>query len=502
MAHQLATQCAIGGDLTPPVLRTFGATALIVEDAEATQACFLACGKLGLKTSLSVYLHWAGLCFEAGHVHKAYALSQTCLEADAQDVAIRQDFARYALASGRVDEAEPHIKTWIANAPADPDANMLAARIAFYRGQVEQACDHANRALDVEPSHLGAFRILANCRSKSVADARMDVFRRLAEAGDLEPRREAQLNFAIGALEEAKGQHAAAFRRYQTANKAMENLAAERNESFDLGRLKADQALFDAVVEQSEIQLSAAPGAVKPVFIFGMPRSGSTLIEQILSMHSQITALGERPDCLNWRAETLVIAHRDGVDAAAHHIRRMAGQWRQSYLAAAGTSGLIVDKNLLNYQSASLIQRLFPESRVLWTKREEADQTLSIFASPFASQITFTNRIDDILDFSAFASEHKARCAAHWQEDLFEVEYEAVIDHAEAYVRAVLAFCELPFERDCLRFYQSNRVVQTVSAAQVRRPIYASSVGRAAAFGDALQPWHDRLNRSKPALAG
>jgi hypothetical protein len=232
-----------------------------------------------------------------------------------------------------------------------------------------------------------------------------------------------------------------------------------------------------------------------PIFILGMPRSGSTLIEQILSSHHGVAAAGEvallahtatRFDAsgtIGLPYPDNMIARRDDEFVAMGEYYR--GRLRRRVPGAAR----ITDKMWANFHHVGLIRMCLPNARIIHTQRDPVDTCLSCFAQTFAEGLPFTNELGELgRYYRAYA-----RLMAHWREMLeedfmLEVEYSELVTDFEPQVRRILAYCGLEWDAACLAFHENRRPVMTASGTQVRRPIYTDSLGRGARYGALLDP--------------
>ncbi|BAK75713.1 TPR domain/sulfotransferase domain protein [Pseudogulbenkiania sp. NH8B] len=235
-----------------------------------------------------------------------------------------------------------------------------------------------------------------------------------------------------------------------------------------------------------------------PIFVIGMPRSGTTLIEQILSSHPQVTGAGELsalrlaidemgnfPDC--------VLALDDEVGAEAR-LRQCGEAYLARVAPLAGGRPYVVDKMPGNFLYAGAIPLILPGTRIIHVRRDPVDTCLSCYTKLFSGPQPFAY---DQNELGVFYRQYE-RLMAHWREllpsDAFiEIEYEAVVDDLEGEVRRLIDFLGLPWEEACLQFHTNRRVVRTASVNQVRQPIYKTSKGRWQAYAEHLGPLLDAL---------
>ncbi len=222
-----------------------------------------------------------------------------------------------------------------------------------------------------------------------------------------------------------------------------------------------------------------------PVFIVGMPRSGTTLVEQMLASHPAVFGAGERLELLH-AIERLGAGRLGGVpfpEAAwtmsADELRRLGSEYVAALRSLAPSAARITDKMPSNFRFVGLIRLILPNARIIHVSRDPVDTCLSCFSKLFSGEQSFT------YDLAELGRVYRAyqRLMAHWRATLpegamLEVSYEALVQDFAAEVRRIVAYCGLPWEETCLKFYETRRPVHTASMTQVRQPIYASSVGR------------------------
>jgi hypothetical protein len=239
-----------------------------------------------------------------------------------------------------------------------------------------------------------------------------------------------------------------------------------------------------------------------PVFIVGMPRSGTTLVEQILSRHPQVFGAGELRD-VDRLAEALTapveavggdsnvlaaLARQKGRDLAERHLHRLT--------RLGGAALRVIDKLPINFLHLGLIATLFPRARVLHCRRDRLDTCLSCYVQYFHA-LNFTW---DLEDLGKYHREYE-RLMAHWRTALplrlLDVSYEELVSDQEAVSHRMIAFCGLDWDERCLAFHENPRPVHTMSMLQVRRPMYASSVGRWRRYEKQLEPLRKALTLSE-----
>jgi hypothetical protein len=232
----------------------------------------------------------------------------------------------------------------------------------------------------------------------------------------------------------------------------------------------------------------------RPVFIVGMPRSGTTLVEQILSAHPDVHGAGEIANLAS------LIARVSGPDGSTYPFWAKAlgvsdfGVLGETYLDSLPTGdagrGRTTDKRVANFEHLGLIHLCLPGARIIHCRRDPRDVALSCFASRFSDGQGFA---DDLVELGRYWHAYD-RLMAHWRRVLppgrmLEVDYEAVVEDTEGWARRLVDHCGLDWDAACLQFHTSGREVRTGSFAQVRRPIYTGSIGRWRRFAAQLAPF-------------
>jgi Sulfotransferase family len=299
----------------------------------------------------------------------------------------------------------------------------------------------------------------------------------------------------LGHLLDRAGSTDEAFEQFKQGNALRRSLLQQSGAAFDAAAhsRRIDRTIFffspDFLQRNQEFGL---PTDV-PVFIVGMPRSGSTLVEQILSQHSQVHGAGELKDVhrlvanlparLGSTAEyPECLAELDATTA-----RELAEAHLQRLTRRSGAAARVTDKMLDNFLHLGLLATLFPRARVIHCRRDPRDVCLSCYFNYF-NGLPFTWDLDDL---GRYYRDYE-RLMAHWGAVLalpiLDVAYEDLVADLESQCRRLVDFCGLAWEEQCLRYNENRRVVQTMSKLQVRQPIYTSSVGRWRHYAAQLEP--------------
>jgi tetratricopeptide (TPR) repeat protein len=337
-------------------------------------------------------------------------------------------------------------------------------------------------ALAHDPGNASAHFKLAELLGGMLPDEDFAAASRLLAAGNLADWQQMLLHYGLAKVFDARGDYAAAAGHLARANALQLGQWRKRGREYDP---QEQQRLAAGLIELCTPEFFAerrdwGADSELPVLIVGLPRSGTTLVEQFLAAHSQVFAAGE----IKLVHETLgAVARPDGdVIAGLRRADRqavglLAGQHLERLRAFSGTALRIVDKLPENYLLLGLLAVLFPRAKFIHCRRDLRDVAVSCWMTHF-QEIRWAN------DQGHIAAQFRQYMGVmeHWRKvlpaPLLEIDYEQAVDDLEGTVRRLVAFCGLPWEPDCLEFHKAKRPVTTASAVQVRRPAYKSSVQR------------------------
>jgi tetratricopeptide (TPR) repeat protein len=426
------------------------------------------------------------------------------------------------LDQGRAMEAEPLLRQAVAGRPGDPAVHRLHGRALRLLGRIEEAAaaqraalrlkpDYAaaqadlgdtlkaqgalneaiaayERAIALDPRFAAAYRVLAHSRTfRAADDPVLTAMRALAADPALTDAQRMNLAFALGKAWEDLGDHDRAFTHLAEGNRLKR---ATFDGTPEDGEAWLGPALAGAFPAARCADRAAAPETPPtPIFIVGMPRSGTSLVEQILASHPLVHGAGELPTL-----ERLILARHPTPEAAAAASTAEMAALGAAYLEdlrhrAPAAVPYVTDKMPLNFRYLGVIARALPQARVIHCRRDALDTCLSNFKTYFSSPgLRFAY---DLTDLGRYHRLYEA-AMAHWRtacpDLVHDLSYEALIADQEVETRRLLDACGLPWDDACLRFHETERVVQTTSSVQVRRPLYRSSVSLAEKYGDRLAP--------------
>jgi tetratricopeptide (TPR) repeat protein len=376
---------------------------------------------------------------------------------------------------GRPREAEEVCGAALQIAPDDIAALTLRGELFADRGRFGEAEACFQRALQLDPRACGALVGIATHRKMTVADAdwRRRVETLLAQRPPLQHA--IALRYALGKYCDDLQEYGAAFAQYARANELAKRLAPAYDGAKLSRRVDALMAGIDAAwIARCHGSASASEQAV---FIVGMPRSGTSLVEQILASHPEVAGVGEQPF---WDSafRTLQTAGPDGA-ARARLLPGIAADYLTRTNALGRGARRVVDKMPANFLYAGLIHAALPRARIIHLQRHPLDTCLSIYFQNFAQVGAYAN---DLGSLAHYYREYR-RITDHWRRTLpgtalIELSYEALIADQEGCTRRLLGFLGLGWDARCLDFEATERTVITASRWQVRQKLHAASTGR------------------------
>jgi tetratricopeptide (TPR) repeat protein len=406
------------------------------------------------------------------------------------------------LAQGRFAEAAACYERAIACDPNYAQAHHHLGVALHSMGDLARARQSYETAIDLAPTTPRYYRALLDVRQAAAGDKYFVAMQRLAEAIESLPgSAQQELHFALGKAYADLQQYELSFRHLVTAN-ALKRRETAYNEPEMLRSFDRIRAVFTPELLKAKRGLGD-PSTV-PIFIVGMPRSGTTLVEQILASHPQVFGAGERND-FSRVAEGLqthdaalrfpeIVPMLPGEALRDIGGRYLAGVAAAAAAAEAPGAARITDKMPGNFAYAGLITLALPNARIIHVRRDPIDTCLSCFSILFAVGQPQT------YDLAELGRYYRAYAALmeHWRRVLplgvmLEVQYEDVVADVARQARRIVAHCGLAWDDACLAFHKTQRPVRTASASQVRQDIYRSSVGRWQRYGDLLQPLIEAL---------
>ena len=476
----------------------------------------------------------------------AEILLARCLELAPSFAAARQQYATMLNRQNRPVESLRHIDQLLHGEPANPHYRNLKASVLVVIGEYQQAIDlyarlleeyptqaklwthygHVlktagrveesirayRRAIELVPSLGEAYWSLANLKTYRFTDGDVSAMEAQLVCSDLAEDDRVQLHFALGKAREDEAQFASSFEHYAAGNRLrrgqIQYSAAERS-----ALMRRTRELFTAKF----LRARAGSGcqAPDPIFIVGLPRAGSTLLEQILASHSQVEGTMELYDLLSLAYGTPA-ASQDAPDAErqAEYPRALASLSGEQ-LTCLGAQYLertrvqrksgapfFIDKMPNNMLHVGFIHLVLPNARIIDARRHPLGCCFSVFKQHFARGQHFSYTLEDVGRYYRDYVELMAHFDKVLPGRIHRVLYERLIDDPEAEIRRLLAYCGLPFEPQCLRFHENTRAVRTPSSEQVRRPIFREGLDQWRNYEPWLSPLKEALGPVLEAYPG
>ena len=394
-----------------------------------------------------------------------------------------------AAAFGRIGEFDEALALYarvLAEAPNQPKVWMSYGHLLKTVGRLDEGIAAYRRALEIQPGLGEVWWSLANLKTVRFSDEDIAAMRAALAGEGVDPEDRWHLDFALGKAHEDRGEAEPAFAHYAAGNALRKKRLPYKAEDTTAA---VDAAIAVATPELFARYAGAGCPAPDPIFVLGMPRAGSTLVEQILSSHSQIEGTSELPDIgilargLEGYPQSLA-----AIDPAM--LQDLGVQYLERTRVQRHTSRpLFIDKLPNNWLHGAFIRLILPNAKIIDARRHPLSCCFSNFKQHFARGQGFSYSLEDMgayyRDYVRFMA-HLDRVAPG---AVHRVIYERMVDDTEAEVRALLAHCGLPFEPACLAFHETTRAVRTPSSEQVRRPIYREGTQGWKPF----EPWLDPL---------
>ena len=353
------------------------------------------------------------------------------------------------------------------------------------------------KAISLRPELGEVYWSMANLKIFQFEDAEVQAMEKQIKRDDLTETADIHFHFALGKAYEDKKDYNKAWHYYDTGNQK-QRMTVEHDPLTMETRYKA----IKNTINKSFVAEKYGKGhdAPDPIFIVGLPRSGSTLVEQIIASHSKVEGTSELP-IITKISDQLGRYRSDGI-----HYPEILSELRDKDLVAYGkqyleesqrhritNKPLFTDKLPNNFPHVGFIKLILPNAKIINARRHPFDSCLGGYKQLFGMGQNFTY---DMLDLAHYYQQYDAMMK-HWHEvfpgEILDVHYEETVTDLEAQVRKILKHCDLPFEESCLRYHENNRAVKTASSEQVRQPIYTEALGKWRRYADHLDLWQDQL---------
>lgn len=355
----------------------------------------------------------------------------------------------------------------------------LASSLQF-SGEFTEAESSYRQALNLDPGYYRAWSALSALRKNPLSAADQEAIKTALSQQELEPDAALHLCHALAKQLEDEGGIEQSLSYLHRAKRSK-----ERSLNYAFAQ---DQALFDAAIQSGQSQNRSSLNSERPVFIVGLPRSGTTLIERILSSHPDVVSAGELSDFtialkrLSGTPGALVLDAPTLFAGTQVNMRALGEAYLESIARRQPTGERVIDKMPLNFFCAQLIHRALPNARIIAVRRHPYDVVLANYRQLFATQFNYYRYAYNLKTCAQYWQRFD-QLLKHWQQMLppdryTEVHYEHIVQDTEAQARRLIEFLDLPWDPACLEFHKNEAPVATASSVQVRQPVYTSSLAR------------------------
>lgn len=440
------------------------------------------------------YLGSGAICLSDGRFDEALYWFERARAMAPNSAAALEGTANTLLLTARPAEALALFEKLQAVAPDSSGARYGAGEALKQLGRLPEARQALERAIALAPDVAHLHLALADFGRFVANDPRLAGLERLERRfASLPEADQCDLHFTLAKACDDLGRHQEAFDHWQAGN-AIKRRHVAYDEAMYLGILRDLAAAFTPEVIAARRGVGE-PSEV-PVFVVGMPRSGTTLVEQIIASHPDAFGAGE-----SMYLHQLLGQNFAGADFPAHlsevpneALRKMGAFYAAHLRAKAPQAKRIVDKLPANFMLCGLIHLILPNAKIVHIKRDPLDTCLSCYANLFAQAIDYS------YDLGELGRYYRAygQLMDHWRAVLppgamLEVSYETLVGDFEPQARRIVEYCGLSWDPACLSFHKTKRVVHTLSSVQVREPVYARAIGRAAPYAAWLDPLREAL---------
>ena len=442
-------------------------------DPDSIRACF------GLSTAL----------FEEGRFREAEDYCRAGLGKDEDCIPFYPLLGKILLRRGQLEDAAGVLQKAISKQPEDPVLQSNLAYILMELGRKDEAAKALEQAIAQNPLNADYYQSMSLCRPcKDLNDPQIARLEELLKNPNLDKRGKSTLHFTLAEIFARFEEFERAFDHYKQANElARANVSYHHEETLNVFTQIKKAFTAEFLVRHKNSGLDDR----RMIFVIGMPRSGTSLTEQILASHSGVFGAGELKILSQLQNDFLGLGKNGNYVAdvqalSAEDIQKSVAFYLEKICDLAPEAQRIVDKMPQNFIFAGLIHLMFPNAKIIHCLRSKKDVLFSNYKSDFKENLPFSFRFEDI---NAYYDAYED-LMAHWHSVMpgfiFDFSYEELVQDQEKQTRALLDYCGLDWEDRCLRFHEKRRHVGTASTAQVQKPLYQSGIDGWKKYADVL----------------
>jgi tetratricopeptide (TPR) repeat protein len=440
-----------------------------------------------------IHVHYGAVLIDQHKIDEAGAAAERAIGLNPNNHDAVNLMGRVAFEREDLQGALGHFQRALALKPELADAYNNMGNVLKELGRLDEARQAYVKSIDLDPSAIGVYVNLADSVKFAPGDPYLATMEALAAKTEgLSQTDRVQLDFALGKAYADLKDHKRSF-----AHLLKGSAAKLATISYDENVAMAFFDRLEAVFTRDLLKRKSGGGdpSARPIFILGMPRSGTTLVEQIIASHPLVHGAGE---LMFLNEVALEVKGADGnplgfpeyapaLDAKA--LRQLGARYLEMVRGRAPDGERVTDKMPSNYYFVGLIRLILPNAKIIHTIRDPVDTCISCFSKLFTAE---QNHTYDLGELGRYYRRYE-RLMAHWRTvlpagTLLDVEYEKVVADLDGEARRIIAYCGLAWDDRCLSFYQTDRPVRTASATQVRQPIYKSAIGRWRVYEEFLEP--------------
>lgn len=453
--------------------------------------------------SLRVRPEWPEAWYHLGNILILQGRANDALACYRRVLAIKPGFSKVVvpfvnllISSGKLDEAAEYAQRFAQANPGNVELKLVQANIWLMQGRLDRSCAIAKQLIETGDKNIEVdFLYACLCNHEDAISLLEPWLTKNDQQIDDEQR--TRLHFILGDLYDKQDNYHQAFEHYHTANRL-------KSRAFNIEHFSTfiDSMISLFTPDAMSTRPCISSKSARPIFILGMPRSGTTLVEQILASHPDVFGAGELED-IRLLAKELLKMDKDGMilpdcldGLTAERCHQLADRYLARLDELSATAEYVTDKMPQNFLWVGIIALIFPNAKIIHCMRNPLDISFSCYTNNFAFATNYAYTYD-LETLGKYYNEYR-RLMHHWQTVLcipmLDISYETLVADQENMTRALLGYCNLGWDDRCLRFYANARNVATLSYNQVRKPIYSSSVGKWQKYQPYLTPLLESLD--------